>query len=150
MTNGCKHAPPKNLAGYEIDSCISGPHCTSNLCKLIKECDSSQVFLVRNFHLYDVHVNVDAESSAGHIEVCDEAEDAAKRTKWHRDSNVPKAPYRPPKGGLPYTEVSLSADVHSVLTKATVQDFINVDHSIASPVNGLMKGTRFNVPVDLS
>lgn len=150
MTDGCKHAPPKSLPGYEVDSFVSGPHCARTTCELAKECDSSHVFAVRNFHLYDVSAAVDAQSNVGHIEVCDETEDAAKRIKWHASGTVPAAPLRPPRGAPPYTEVKLATDVHSVLQRTTGQDYINVDYSIDSPVNGPMKGTRFSVPVDLS
>lgn len=150
MTDGCKHAPPKNLAGYEVNSFASGSHCTTNACTLTKECDSSHIFTVRNFHLYNVDAAVDAQSNAGHIEDCDETEDAAKRNKWHMSGKVPAAPYRPPRSALPYSEVRLSTEVHSVLQRATGQDYINVDYSIDSPVNGPIKGTGFSVPVDLS
>jgi hypothetical protein len=150
MTDGCKHAPSTNLTGYEAESFAAGPHCTANLCKLAKKCDSSHIFIVRNFHLYDVDVAVDAESVAGYIETCEETEDATKRAEWQMAGKVPAAPYRPPRHALPYSEVRLSTDVHSELQKAPGQDFINVNHSIDSPVNGLMKGARFNIPVDLS
>lgn len=150
MTDGCKHAPPTNLAGYEAESFAAGPHCTTHVCELTKVCDSSHIFVVRNFHLYDVDATADAESVAGRIEICDETEDATKRTKWQMTGTVPAAPYRPARRALPYSEARLSTDVHSALERAPGQDFINIDYSIDSPVNGLMKGTRFNVPVDLS
>jgi hypothetical protein len=151
MTDGCKHTPPVNLAGYDVGSFVLGPHCTSS-CKLAKPCDSSHVFVVYNFHLYDVDATIDASSYQGYIEVCDEAEDAAKRTRWRMTGKVPAAPYRPPKNALPYSQVRLSTDVHSVLQKSQGQDFdyIEVDYSIDSPVNGLLKGMRFDVAVMLS
>jgi hypothetical protein len=151
MTDGCKHIPPVNLAGYDVSSFVSGPHCTS-VCELTKPCDSSHVFVVGNFHLYDVGVTIDASSYRGSIEVCDEAEDAAKRTKWRMTGKVPPAPYRPPKNALPYSQVRLSTNVHSVLEKSQTEndDNIEVDYSIDSPVNGLMKGMGFTVLVELS
>jgi hypothetical protein len=150
MTDGCVHTPPTNLPGSEVDSFVAGPHCTSSACKLTKKCDSSHTFVVRNFRLYDVDTAADAESAASNIEICDETEDATKRAKWQLAGTVPAAPYRPPRRALPYTEVRLSTDVHSVLQKIPGQDFIKVGYSIDSPVNGLMKGAGFNVPVDLS
>jgi hypothetical protein len=151
MTDGCKHEPPKNLGGYEADSFTSGPHCTKNDCKLTKACDSSHIFVLRNFHLYDVNTAVDAKSYASYIEVCDETEYPATRTEWHMAGKVLAAPYRPPRNALPYREVRLPTDVHSVLQKTPDWDYIEVDYSIVSPVNSLpMNGTGFSVPVQLS
>jgi hypothetical protein len=151
MPDGCKHIPAMNLAGFEVSSFISGPHCT-HFCELAPACDSSHVFIARNLHLYEVAVTADASSDQGHIEVCDEAEDAAKRTSWRMTRKVPAAPYRPPRGTVPYSEVELSTDVHSAFQNARGQgsDFIDVDYAIDSPVNGLMRGMRFYVVVQLS
>jgi len=150
MVDGCGHTPPEDLSGYEVSSFVTGPCCTKRACGLAQGCDSSHVFTVRNFHLYNVAAAVDAESNAGQIEVCDETEDADKRTTWHVDGKVPAAPLRRRRGAPAYTEVRLTTDVHSVLQRATGRDYINVDYSIESPVNGPMEGARFTVPVDLS
>jgi hypothetical protein len=150
MPDGCNHVPPANLPGYEVGSFTTGPCSTPKLCKISPRCDSFHIFAVRNFHLYETEVTVDAESMAGCIEVCNEAEDATKPTQWRMAGKIPAAPFRPPKGSPPYGNRRLSTGIHTEQAEGETQDFISVDYSIDSPVNGLMVGTRFNVPVDIS
>lgn len=150
MSDGCNHAPPANLPGYEVGSFIAGPNSTSKLCRVGANCDSSHIFVVRNFHLYEIEVTVDAEAIAGCIKVCDESEDAAKRTQWRMTGKIPAAPYRAPRSSLPCGIRRLFTGIHSEPTKGETQESINVGYSIDSPVNGLMNGAFFNVPVDMS
>jgi hypothetical protein len=150
MADGCKHTPPTNLAGYEVESFASGPRSTSSLCKITSACDSSHVFIIRNFHLYDVVVTADAESLTGYIEVCGNTEDVVKQTQWRMTGKVPAAPYRQARGALPNGERRLSTDVRASTQRAGGQDVIGIDYSVDSPVNGIVSGARFNVPVELS
>jgi hypothetical protein len=150
MPDGCKHRPPTNLGGFEVESFVAGPESMQSGCAVTPECDSSHIFQVRNFHLYDVDAIVDAESVGDFIEICDDDEDTVKRTAWKMAKKVPAAPYRPRRGAPTYHEERLSTRVHSGTDyEDEDQDVINVDYYIDSPVGGLLPGGKFNVPVNI-
>jgi hypothetical protein len=148
MTDGCAHTPSRDIAGAKVASFIKGPYSTSRSCVATPSCDQSHIFRVRNFHLYDIKARVDASSSTGAVETCNDTEDIVKQTQWTMKGTVLAAPYRPSKGELPYREKRLGTRVRSLDNNDGTQDFISVWYEITSPED-TQTGLSFNFPVDL-
>ena len=149
MGDGCRHVPPKNLPGYEVESFTSGPSSTATSCAVSRECDHSHVFAVRNFHLYDVNVSVDVSSTTDGVEICNLNEDPEKRVQWTMTGRIPAAPYRPSGHTPRYGPRRISTRVRDTDRSNDKSDVLTIEYSIDSPVNGIMTGSPFNLPVAL-
>jgi len=149
MSDGCAHVPPRNLPGYEVESFTSGPSSTATSCTVGPECDHSHVFVVRNFHLYDVNISVDVSATARGVEICNLGEDPEKRVQWTITGRIPAAPYRPNGRAARYGSRRVSAKVRDTGNGNEKSDVLSIEYSIDSPVNGIMTGLPFNIPVIL-
>ena len=147
MSDGCKNIPPAGLSGYGVESFTEGPQSTAISCAVSSNCDHFHIFEIRNFHLYDVSVTVDASSMAGGVEACYTNEVVGKRTQWKMRGRVPAAPYRPSRHELPFGRRQLRGAVRTTDYNTEEEDYISIEYSIDSPANSVMTGSSFNVPV---
>jgi hypothetical protein len=148
MSDGCKHIPPAGLSGYDVESFTEGPQSTTTSCAVSSNCDHSHIFEIRNFHLYEVRLTVDATSMAGGVESCYTHEDVTKRTQWTMNGRVPAAPYRPSRRVPPYGLRRFREAVRTTISNMEIQDVISMEYTVDSPVNNIMTGSSFNVPVN--
>lgn len=146
MADGCPHAPAASISGYEVESLISGPYASSAGCVVTSDCASSHIFEVRNYHLYKVQAEIEASSIAQIIEVCEDSEDAVKRTQWTMEGQVPAAPFRPHRNQPVFGARRFDLNVRAI-DQPYRSDTIDVTYSIDSPVNGRETGMSFGVPV---
>jgi hypothetical protein len=146
MSEGCMHAPPADLSGYEVTSFTESPQSTSRACVVTSSanCNSWHAFEVHNYHLYNVNAVVNAYSIAQEIEEAD-----SKQTQWEIEGEIPAAPYRPPRGQPIYGKRRLRVGIRAITDRISSQETIAVDYEINSSPNGRMTGIRFGVLVDL-
>ncbi len=150
MSDGCTHVPPENIPGYEVKSFVAGPQSGPGICVVTSSGDSSHVFDVHNFHLYDVEIEVNAESVTKEVEICGESSYISERSRWIMAGKVPAAPYHPSKREDFYGKRRFTIDVRSITSALNSQDTILMDFSIKSPVQGPIPGADFNVLVKLT
>jgi hypothetical protein len=147
MTNGCPHRPSSNIKGSKVESFIEGPSSTSKSCVVNSNCDQSFIFKVRNFHLYDIDITVEASSMSGGVETCMDSANSREEKQWEIRGTVPAAPYKPSRGEPSYREKRLGRRIHNADGDLAWQEYIYVQYFVTSSENGKINGLPFNYPV---